>query len=134
LDRTGLPEEPPGASGGWEQDKEHRRTAKVGEFSEAEPTVESNSKRGSEWIPMVSSVLICDRGSLNWENGGLQVEIGNVELEPESVGRHQGIEDARGIDCLESRYAGVRRLDVILCPVARSAGIDGRSAIRGRLR
>ena len=66
-------------------------------------------------------------------NGVLQVEIGNVEFEPESVGRHPGIEDARGIDRLESRYVDVRGLGVVLCPVARSTRIDGRSAIRGRL-
>ena len=53
------------------------------------------------------SVLFCDRGSFG-VNSALQVEIGNVELEPESVEQDSGIEDARGIDRLESRYAGVK--------------------------
>jgi hypothetical protein len=34
-----------------------------------------------------------------------QAKIGNVKLEPESAGQRSRVEDARGIDCLESRYA-----------------------------
>lgn len=36
----------------------------------------------------------------------LQAKIGNVKPEPEPVGQHPGLEDGRGIDRLESRYAG----------------------------
>ena len=36
----------------------------------------------------------------------LQAKIGNVKPEPESVGQNPGVKDARGIDRLESRYAG----------------------------
>lgn len=46
--RTGLPEEPPGTSGGWEQDKEHRWTTEAGELGETESTVEPDPKRGSD--------------------------------------------------------------------------------------
>lgn len=63
LDRTRLPEEPSGTSGRWEQDKDHRRTAKARGFSETESSVESDSERGSERIPMVSE-LFGDRRSM----------------------------------------------------------------------
>jgi hypothetical protein len=33
-----------------------------------------------------------------------QVETGNVKPEPESIGQHPGIEDARGANRVESRY------------------------------
>lgn len=75
------------------------------------------------------SVLFCDRGSFG-VNSGLQVEIGNVELEPESVEQDSGIEDARGIDRLESRYAGVKPF---LCSSVsgysfQSVSMDGRQS------
>lgn len=53
FDRTGLPEEPSGASGGWEQDKEYRRATEAGKSCEIESAVEPDPKRGPDWIPMV---------------------------------------------------------------------------------
>ena len=52
-DRVGLLEEPSGASGGWEQDKEHRRATEAGKFGETESAVEPDPKRGPDGIPMV---------------------------------------------------------------------------------
>lgn len=61
----------------------------------------------------------------------LQVEVRDVELEPEPVGQDPRAEDTGGIDRLESRYAGVRAFGTLLLVSTR---IDGPSAIRGRLR
>lgn len=57
FDRTILSEKPSGASGGWEQDKKHQRATKPGEFGEIQPTVEPDSKRESDWIPMVRAMF-----------------------------------------------------------------------------
>ena len=100
--RTGLPEESPRASGRREQDKEHRRATETGEFGETEPAVEPDPKRRSGWIPMVRGIF-GNRG-LSGDNPS-QAEVRNVKPEPEPVGQHPGLEDARGIDRLESRYA-----------------------------
>jgi hypothetical protein len=61
-----------------------------------------------------------------------QDETGNVEPEPESVGHHSGVEDARGIDRLESRYASARPFPgsctPLLAPLASMGGRQSRGA------
>ena len=56
--RIGLPEESPRTPSRWKQDKEHGRTAKAGGSGKIEPAVESYSKRGPDWIPMVSASFL----------------------------------------------------------------------------
>ena len=63
----------------------------------------------------------------------LQAEIRNVKLKPEPAGEHPRVEDARGIDRLESRY--VRRheiccLQFCACPTVSMVGRQSSSARR----
>jgi len=56
-----------------------------------------------------------------WADDMLQAKIGNVKPEPEPVGQDPGVKDARGIDRLESRYAGTgSRSFQFSAPVPRS--------------
>ena len=67
----------------------------------------------------------------------LQAKIRNVKPESEPIGRHSGLEYARRIDRLESRYVhtGTRSLPCNpVLPAARSTCIDGLSAISQRFR
>ena len=59
----------------------------------------------------------------NWADDMLQAKIGNVKPESEPVGQHPGVKDARGIDRIESRYAGTgSRSFQSSAPVLRSFG------------
>lgn len=63
----------------------------------------------------------------------LQVEVRDVEPEPESFGQHPGVKGAWWIDRLESRYVGVRLFAqfhaLLLGPPDRGA-VRNREALR----
>lgn len=99
MNRTGLPSEPSGTSGGWEQDKERGGTAKAGELSKAKPAIESDSKGGSDWVSVVSE-LIVDRGRFDGRGGDYRSKLEMLNLSQNRLDSIQGLKTLGGLIAL----------------------------------